>query len=726
MKCDNYRKLLFQAPFGYAYHRVITDSSGKAADYEFIEINNAFESITGLKAADILNKRVTEVIPDIGKDSFDWIGEYGSIAILGGEKEFERFSEPLKKWYKVQAFSFEKYYFSTIIIDITMEKEQRDELERFFSVNLDLLCIADTDGNFVKTNKAWESVLGYSSKELEKKKFLDFVHPDDIPGTLEAISALSSQKQVLNFVNRYRSCDGQYRYIQWRSHPYGNLIYAAARDITEQRSIEEALRESEGKYRLIAENAADLIWILDLEKSRFLYVSPSVEKLRGYTPEEVMGYPMEKGFCPESLILLQSLIAKHSDEFKKGIKKVYVAELEQPRKDGTTVWTEVTFRYDYDSKTGHLIIHGASRDISERRKAEMEVKFQNGFQKLVADISSDFINATTENIDNKISSMLESAGYFFNADRCILALFSLDRTRVEFVSEWCREGIDSKAEKIKFMKIGSIPWMRDQVELHGHLYLFDTDELLACAEAEKNVLKTMKMHSFLTIPVLINNRIEGYFSFHFVNNKTRMEERHISLLKVIANIVSDAVGRNRLEQELMKASITDPLTGLYNRRYLFTRLYPLAEEGRRKKNSFSVMMFDIDHFKKVNDSAGHPAGDYILQNFAEIIKGSVRMFDIVCRYGGEEFLAVIIGSGRREALATAERILDKTRKSIFSYEGKELRITVSCGISDSYEMIDEGISPEALIEKADKRLYSAKQSGRDRCVFLDEPDDNGI
>ncbi|MBV5312350.1 MAG: PAS domain S-box protein [Prolixibacteraceae bacterium] len=113
------------------------------------------------------------------------------------------------------------------------------ELENFFNVALDLLCIADTSGNFIRVNKAWETLLGYTTSELEHRQFLEFVHPDDLQTTLNAISELSEQNPVINFTNRYHAKDGSYRYIEWHSSPAGNLIYAAARDITERMRAEE-------------------------------------------------------------------------------------------------------------------------------------------------------------------------------------------------------------------------------------------------------------------------------------------------------------------------------------------------------------------------------------------------------------------------------------------------------------------------------------------------------
>ena len=122
-------------------------------------------------------------------------------------------------------------------------REKSEELDRFFTVALDLLCIADTDGYFRRLNPQWEVVLGYSRPELEGQRFLDLVHPDDQASTLAALNELSAQRLVLDFVNRYRCQDGSYRWIEWRSYPVGNLVYAAARDITERKQAEEEIRQ---------------------------------------------------------------------------------------------------------------------------------------------------------------------------------------------------------------------------------------------------------------------------------------------------------------------------------------------------------------------------------------------------------------------------------------------------------------------------------------------------
>jgi PAS domain S-box-containing protein len=133
-------------------------------------------------------------------------------------------------------------------------REKTGELDPFFTLALDLLCIADTDGYFRRLNPAWEMILGWHIDELEGKKFLDLVHPEDMPTTLKAMEDLRTGKEIVNFVNRFRCKDGVYRWIEWRSFPHGeNLVYAAARDITEHKQVEHALQLANKKLNLMAE-----------------------------------------------------------------------------------------------------------------------------------------------------------------------------------------------------------------------------------------------------------------------------------------------------------------------------------------------------------------------------------------------------------------------------------------------------------------------------------------
>lgn len=145
--------------------------------------------------------------------------------------------------------------------DITQRKQteeklraKTEELDHFFTSNLDLLCIAGLDGYFHRLNPEWEKTLGYTLAELKERPFLDFVHPDDLEVTLKAVGDLAQSKEITGFVNRYRCKDGSYRWLEWRSYPVGNLIHASAHDITERIAIQAA----EHEQRRLAEAVSEI------------------------------------------------------------------------------------------------------------------------------------------------------------------------------------------------------------------------------------------------------------------------------------------------------------------------------------------------------------------------------------------------------------------------------------------------------------------------------------
>ena len=137
--------------------------------------------------------------------------------------------------------------------------QKTEELDQFFNVALELLGIANTDGYFLLLNPSWESIFGYSREELMAKRFFDFIHPDDRDATIEAVSTLASQHEIIHFENRYRCKDGTYRWLDWTSAPAGKKIYAAARDITERKQTEEMLKKQIKFETMLAETSTSFI-----------------------------------------------------------------------------------------------------------------------------------------------------------------------------------------------------------------------------------------------------------------------------------------------------------------------------------------------------------------------------------------------------------------------------------------------------------------------------------
>jgi PAS domain S-box-containing protein len=258
-------------------------------------------------------------------------------------------------------------------------RERTSELSVFFTESLDLLCIADVRGYFLRLNPHWEEAFGYSAAELTSRRFLDFVHPDDVAATEAAMAGLKAGQPQLHFVNRYRTKDGAYRWLEWRAFPRGDLVYAAARDLTDRIEAEHTIRDSEARYRLIADNTADVIWILDIASGRFSYVSPSVERLRGYTVSEVLDQSVSEALTPESLKHVMDRLPGLIASFEAGDESagINVDEIEQPCKDGTVVATEATTTF-LRGADGHIDrVLGVSRGITERRQAEAKIRALN-------------------------------------------------------------------------------------------------------------------------------------------------------------------------------------------------------------------------------------------------------------------------------------------------------------------------------------------------------------
>lgn len=246
-------------------------------------------------------------------------------------------------------------------------RESREEFNNYFMKSMDLLCIADTDGYFRRLNPEWEKTLGFTLPELVGTPFLDLVHPDDVDATMKAVADLEAGREVLNFVNRYRHRDGSHRWIEWRSFAVGKTIYAVARDITDRKQTEAALRESEDKYRRLHESVRDGFGSTDLE-GRIIDVNHIYHDMLGYTKEELLGLTYQE-LTPERWRAYEADIIERQ-VLVRGYSEVYEKELR--RRDGRLVPVELR-TYLMRDRTGQPTGYWATiRDITERKRMEEE------------------------------------------------------------------------------------------------------------------------------------------------------------------------------------------------------------------------------------------------------------------------------------------------------------------------------------------------------------------
>lgn len=226
----------------------------------------------------------------------------------------------------------------------------------------------------------------------------------------------------------------------------------------------------------------------------------------------------------------------------------------------------------------------------------------------------------------------------------------------------------------------------------------------------------------IAVPIYSEDRISAVLAT-YRNDQDRLFSREdLETVVFLAEQGGVAIENVLLHEEAQRLSLTDGLTGTWNRRYFQMQFRQVMATATRFNRPFSLLMLDLDHFKRMNDSFGHQRGDAILIEFSRRVKETLREVDTLARYGGEEFIVLLPETDEDGALITGEKIREAIRSEPFgSPEDEPVPVTVSVGVAAHPR---NGESFDAIVEAADRALYAAKQAGRDRVVVADEPGPN--
>lgn len=275
------------------------------------------------------------------------------------------------------------------------------------------------------------------------------------------------------------------------------------------------------------------------------------------------------------------------------------------------------------------------------------------------------------------------------------------------------KGFDAPPKALR-VKIGDL--VAGWVAKEGEALLvrdIDTDPRFKLQRA-----RSYKTKSFISLPLKMDSRVVGVMN---VTDKLAhtlvFTEEDLRYLSLIAHQTVIQIENIRLCEKLSSLAVSDPLTGIFNHRYFQEQLNVELLRAKRYKHDLSVIMFDIDNFKTYNDRLGHQEGDRVLKFVAGSMKDHVREVDIVCRYGGDEFVIILPFTSKKGALFVAQKIREAVEKANFSTrEGrKSFTVTLSGGVA----VYNAGISREKLISFADKALYRSKSTGRNRISVSD-------
>jgi diguanylate cyclase (GGDEF)-like protein len=338
---------------------------------------------------------------------------------------------------------------------------------------------------------------------------------------------------------------------------------------------------------------------------------------------------------------------------------------------------------------------------SKFKKADDRLKY-------LADFSSSIISVL--NKEKLFNTLIETSLQLMNAEQGSLML--LDHDTSELVVEAQKGSDEVVHEKMRLKKEDSIAGI-----------VLDREEPLLVNDIEKDPRigrgnrSRYKTKSFMSILIKIDDRVTGVLN---VSDKIRGDvftEEDLKLLQSFVNNAAIAIERSILykqTEELQLLSITDPLTGIYNRRYLSTRLSEEITRYNRYKHPFSFIMLDMDKFKEYNDTFGHISGDKLIKALATIIEKSLRNVDIAARFGGDEFVAIFPQTSKADAIHITNRLKEKIDMAL-QQELLKMPLTVSMGLT-TYP--DDATSVGELLEKTDQALYLAKRGGGDKVVYL--------
>jgi formate hydrogenlyase transcriptional activator len=466
------------------------------------------------------------------------------------------------------------------------------DLDQFFSLSLDLLCIANADGYFLRLNPPWEKVLGYSAQELMAKRFLDFVHPDDQVRTQDAVSTLASQREVVYFENRYRRKDGTYRWLQWTAAPAGNLIYAAARDVTEHKLADEALRDRLRFERLLSDLSARLVnaspaqvdpeinrglkevlEFFQIERCGLLEAFPrkaSWQVTHAAVAEGVPPVPLRVEFSASLFpYAYHKLVHKrevHSfskrDDLPAEANVDRQSSIEWGIRSGLYIPTatarSVAYAMAIDSVKREYVwpedlfprlqlLGEIFVNALERKRSRLEIEEYLRFERLISGLSAGFVNLPPGEVDNGINRGLRSISEFFNVDRCTIGFFSGDGTRLERIYEYLSPGAEPAPESISREQM---PWYIGQL-LQGNPTVFSRlEDLPEEAEKERRICMLKSMKSVLSIPMVSAGKTIGSCVLVATRTERVWPEELVQRFRLVTEVFVNVLQRKQTEEQL--------------------------------------------------------------------------------------------------------------------------------------------------------------------------------